>query len=307
MVPSVTAFWPNAAGVYYLLVEVVATDDADMTNNVSAQGPFDIQPPPDYTIGTMTIPPGDAAPGTDLSTLGVYEFTVQNIGADGASLVSWSVYASLDTGVDEKDTLLKSGVISALPASSSSGPIGIGDATWPDFGAQYYLVFVVEAADDANSQNNSVARGPKNVPESYVEGTENNDDTGPTATTLTNVSKLDAALGGDLSPNQLIRADGYGDGPGLPGTTFDTYAVTIGSGVTSISVRAVWSSGSDSIDLYVWDEFNWEGASRDIEPNREPGLYNYTVVGWSDGETAYVGVEFLGGYTGEYRLYIKGE
>jgi hypothetical protein len=81
--------------------------------------------------------------------------------------------------------------------------------------------------------------------------------------------------------------------------------MTIGTDVSSVSAHAVWFSGTDHIDLYIWPDNNWEASSLGMTADREsvPGAFG--VTGWTVGRPAYVGVEFLDTVTTSYTLYIQ--
>lgn len=312
-IPNVGARWPEVTvdTQYWLVVSVTADgSESDDTNNATIQGPYTVEAPPDYHVSATTVQSADGFAGQTLDTVGPFDFTITNAGADGASPVAWEVYASLDPALDATDTLVAEGVASALAAGASSpAPISIGAGSWPAFGSRYYLIYTLSADDDQNSLNDIWNEGPFLVPERYAEGGEDNGDTGPTNNALANVSGLDATLGGGLSPNQLIRVDGTGDGAAPPpgGPTYDTYGFTIGAGTTGVATWIQWGDGADSIDMYMWDELGWEGTSWEAGLGREPVSGEYTVTGWTSPESGYVGVEFLGGFTGAYALYIRGE
>jgi hypothetical protein len=292
---------------YWLVVEVIPSSaDASAGNNVMIQGPFTIDPPPDYAISATTVPPVDGFVGQQLSDAGAYDFTISNSGAAGSDPVSWSVYASVDTGLDASDTYLAGGLMPALGGGAFSTAIDIGSGVWPSDGRYYYLIYVVEADDDQNTFNNTHREGPIAVPYRYLtEHAENNDETGPVGPpypdTLSNVSNLNTAVGGELDQGELVRIDGTGDD-----FAYDTFEFTIGNGVSAIATYATWSTGNDDLDILIWDEYGFEGTSIDIALDREPEVGFYRVSGWLPGDIAYVSASFLGLTTG-YTLYIMGE
>ncbi len=303
-VGHVPALWPAAAGSYYLIVEVADTADPPVTA-VRAQGPYSIQDPPDYTVGNITIQLDDGSPGGRLDGTGAFDFSIHNQGDNGASSIVWRVYASVTPSLGPSSELLASGVHPSLAAGETSGPIGFGTAHWPLLASRYYLIITVSAEDDQNPQNDARVSGPIDVPRVYVEGPENNNGFGPTTTELTNVSDVDPALGGSLLPHELIKITGTGDTGG--GFRVDTYKLTIGAGVSRIRTYAEWASGEDHIDIWVWDLYGSEWYSPDLAADREPGSGMFLVGGWSEGDTAYVGVQFLAGFgTAPYTLYIFG-
>ncbi len=307
----IPAYWPPVPvqTQYWLVVETLPTvADASPGNDVSIQGPFTVNPPPDYSVSATTVQTADGEVGGALNAVGTFDFTISNSGAAGSYPVSWSVYASEDTGLDGSDSLLANGLLSALGSGGSTGPIDIGASLWPAEGRYYYLIYVLDADDDQTNLNDTRIEGPFAVPYVYenlaVDNT--NDDIGPTTTAMTAVTPLDGSLGPGigLEPGELIRIDAVGDAS-VP--AYDTYALTIGSGTTTIATFATWTTTVDGVDIVIWDENNFEGVSLDLADFREPEIGFFRVQGWSSGETAYVSASFLNGLTDPYSLYILGE
>ena len=117
----------------------------------------------------------------------------------------------------------------------------------------------------------------------YIE-VEPNDDYGPTDTPLVSVYDLGTL---DLSSTLVIQ--GSLDEPGPSGV--DTYRFQLPSDVGStdrLSTSAVWSSGTDALDLWLWDEESSQLSSTDTTVDEESGI---EVTDRTDDEVGYVGVE----------------
>jgi hypothetical protein len=99
----------------------------------------------------------------------------------------------------------------------------------------------------------------------------------------------------------LIRVDATGD----ESSRYDTMALNVGTGVASVRSWATWSVAVDLLELYMWDEKDWETSAR-IEVNRREPDTGYLVgTVWSAGERAYVSPKFKITSTYPYALYIE--
>ena len=307
-ISPVPAQWPEVAAPtqFWLVVEIVpSTADESPGNDAAIQGPYTVNPAPDYRIDSVTVQYAAGEVAQPLDTTGPFNFRIANDGATGSAPVRWDVYVSDDELLDASDSLLTSGFLTGLGAGATTAAIDIGAESWPAEGRIYYLFFVVDAADDTNSVNNVSRSGAIPVPYRYVEGIENNDDTGPTVTPLTNVSNLGPSLGtgGTLDPGELIRIEGAGDGA----LGSDTYGMILGAGTTTVSTWAIWGVTADGIDLFFWDESNYGWDSVSTAPFREPAAGTYTETGRAAGERVYVSANFFADLTTDYVLYILGE
>lgn len=160
---SYTGTWTVPVGTYYLVVQVGAADDANAGNNVGASGSTVAvtAPSPDYQVTAFPLPTGSIA-GESVSGT----FTVRNNGtAPGAKIVNWYAYASPGDNVyNTGDVLLASGTFGALGIGLTSSPAYNG--TWPSVSGTYYVVVVVQAADDPTTgtgSSASVAVAPPDV------------------------------------------------------------------------------------------------------------------------------------------------
>ncbi len=150
--PTFGGTWPAAAGTYYLIVQIYASDDVNSGNDTIASAPVTTNPANvDYTVTSVVNSGGTTAGGTLSGS-----FTVQNGGtAAGAETVHWSVYVSADTLLDGTDMLADTGSTAALGAGASSSPSFSG--TWPTTAGGYYLIAQVSAGDDVNAANDAAA------------------------------------------------------------------------------------------------------------------------------------------------------
>ncbi len=151
--------WPFSAGSYYLVVEVIAGEDAAAGNdgdNTTATGSAlsvdysDV----DYYAGAISSTGGVA--GDTLSC----SFDLNNAGSDAsAAAVTWNLYVSTNSTLDAGDYLAASdtaGPLGAVPSSTTVNPSG---ATWPITPGDYYLIVEIESLEDvaAGNDGNDVA------------------------------------------------------------------------------------------------------------------------------------------------------
>lgn len=302
----VSGMWPGASGTYYLIVEVASGDETIPGNNTATSGPFSVKDPPDYSITSSTFQT-DGVPGNPMSDFGTFDFTISEMaGANGSLPISWEVFVSTDTVLDMNDVSVKSGNIPALTAGGNSGVISFADAVWPNFGSYYNIIVTIQANDDGNGTNNFTVSPTVTVPELFTEGLDSTG-SGPTAGPLAGVTDMDVVLDGitfDLF--QLVKIS---DAIDVPKTQYDTYRFTLGAGVTVIDMYAEWTSSSNTIELYFWDEFSGEWSSTDFTspPSREPTLSYFTIPGLTPGGVYYVGVEFRDNppLPETYDLYVR--
>jgi hypothetical protein len=298
----ISGTWPADAGVYYLIVELESTDETVTGNNYASAGPFIVKDPPDYTVSAVNYQ-SDGLPGTPMSDFGLFNFTISEVsGFSGSMPVSWDVFVSTDNVLDANDSMVKSGSIAALAGSSDSDALSFGDVNWPAFGSFYYIIISVAADDDDNGTNDVyISPTAVTVPELYTE-TVDSTGSGPSTGSIAGVSSppLD---GGDLDKYQLFKVNDLMD---APKTQYDTYRFVLGPDASSVEMYAVWATGTNTIQLYLWDEFNGEWSSMDLSADREPASDTAQFTGLVPGRTYYVGVEFRDNVGGglPYELYI---
>jgi hypothetical protein len=142
--------WPVVADSQdlYLIIQVHATDDVDLYNNMVATA-FWVDPPEvDYTI--INVPNLDTVEQSTTSSL---SFDIVNYGSSsGSDVVAWSAYLSNDPTYQPSDIVLDSGMIAALPSGWSSNVML--DCTWDYDPGMYWLIIQVSGAGDIAPENN---------------------------------------------------------------------------------------------------------------------------------------------------------
>ncbi|MCK5672224.1 MAG: hypothetical protein KAH95_02550 [Spirochaetales bacterium] len=298
----ISGSWPGTAGDYYIIIDILAPNEDITDNNTAYNGPYTVKDPPDYSISSATIQL-DGDPGLVLSTYGVFDFTVHNSGADGSQPIEWEVFTSVDTILDGNDTSIKTGYTQALTSGSDSEAISFADAVWPLMGSYYYLILNINSPDDSSPFNNQFISSLITVPERFTE-TIDSYGFGTSSGTIPNVSDLDLVLNSNvMDMYELMIIDDVMEGK----INYDTYKMTLGTGVTTLSAYAEWSTTLNSIDIYIWDESNGEWTSIEFDADREPGLSTVSFTGLTSGSVYYVAVEFRdnGGSDGRpYKLVI---
>ena len=293
--PSYTGTWPATSGLYQIIVRASAADSALVPDAPSASVVVSLPPSPDYTVDVPSaVLPATGTVNALLSAApgGPYHFSIRNTSANtGTQQIYWRVYASSDAILDASDTLLAAGSIGFLAGSSTSLPINF-DGTWPVTGAYYRLIITANAGDDANPSNNNLISGPVEVPNVAAE-VESNDGVGPYPGSLASANDL-----GSLALNQLVKVTGTTDGK----NKYDTFKINVAAGATSLELKAIWSTGADDIDLYVWDTTGLTGPSVLTTPNIEQVTWIIAPGVW------YIGVKQItnppaSGYA--YSLYIR--
>ncbi len=145
--------WPTMDGPCYFIVTLQATDDADPGNNVLVSGEIQISPVPmiDYAPTNPGFPTGGYV-GADFAG----SFYISNVGGlDGSEDVSWTVYLSDDQNWGLDDTVLASGT-EVAPAGGDRSARFDYLGTWPTAPDTYYIIIVIEAADDENPDNDEL-------------------------------------------------------------------------------------------------------------------------------------------------------
>lgn len=146
---SFSGTWPSAAGDYYIIVRITASEDIDSTNNQLVSDAIAVTEIVDYTISNESFPVSGSLSGSYTGS-----FKIDNIGTvDGSTTISWEVFRSANNTLDGSDTSVDSGSISALTAGTSSSAIGF-NGSWPATAANYYLIIKLTSSEDSITTNN---------------------------------------------------------------------------------------------------------------------------------------------------------
>jgi hypothetical protein len=280
--------WPATAGTWYLIVEVSASDDTNPANNWTSSIAIVVTDPPkpDYTASFNLAIPWSGLIGESMSAHGTTQITIQNVSVNlGHANITWAVYLSLDNVLDGTDTLVQQGTIGPLAGSSSTPQAFAGN--WPAApGNLYFLIARVQATDDSNLSNDVVpaphacAIGDYR----YVEAAENNGGNGPQPP----VGQTSNMGVGSLGGNQTIAIEGVMD----IFNEYDTYRFTTIASMSRLSMRAMWGTGYDDIDLFLWstvllDDF----GSVEVGVNSEPGAGTFDLTAVTP-RTCYISANF---------------
>jgi len=154
--------WPTAAGTYFVLIGIAASDDANLANNTLASPGIAISgvPAPDYLITVLTPTSStDEDSGSALSE----SITFRNQGPGGPTAdPTWEVYLSTDLTIGPSDTMVGTNTLGGgLPANGNvTIPL---NATWPATPGTYYLIGRISSLDDADNGNNTAASAAVNI------------------------------------------------------------------------------------------------------------------------------------------------
>ncbi len=152
--------WPVSGGVYYLIVRLSSADDRDPSNNYGTSAAFTINASSsdiDYVVSSITT----KYPTVSMGSLCGETFKISNIGGmAGASVITWSAYASTDLTIDGGDTLIDSDSTSfaGLASGETSSNIAI-NGHWPSTAGSYYLLVQIASADETITTNNIGSQG----------------------------------------------------------------------------------------------------------------------------------------------------
>ena len=192
----------TAAGNWYLLIRVQATDEVNTTNNIRASSTVysvTLSSPtqPDYKPSDLTMYSPFVTSGSPVQE----RFNLVNIGSVGGQDVAWKVYASLDTVLNiPGDIELGDGTVGLLNSGQSISGIPLLGATWPPDQGAYYLIVSTAAGDESHPGDYAVSAGTYTIstPPNYA---------------IENVTyPLDAEVGKPISGGFTIRNVGSGNG-----------------------------------------------------------------------------------------------
>jgi hypothetical protein len=285
--PVYAGTWPAAPGNYQIIVRASAADAAAIPDAASPSVAVANPPQPDYTaIFSMAIP-WSGLVGTAMSLTGTPQMTIQNQSATNAGnqTITWAVYLSTNNVLEVGDTLVQQGSVGPLAASGST-TVSFA-ANWPAAPGQlYFLIATVLATDDGNVTNNVVIapHACAIADYRYVETAGGNDGVGPSPpggqTSNTGVAAL--AAGQTIAIEGLMDAfNGY-----------DTYKFVTAASMTRLSIRAMWETGYDDLDLYLWDTGATNLKTNEVGINAEPGGGTFDVISVTGPRTCYISANF---------------
>ena len=269
--PPYAGTWPSTPGTWFIVVRASCADAGAIVDAASAGVSVVAPPPPNYTVAqNLGEIPWTGVVGTPMDATSFCAFRVYNNSANpGLANVNWYVYLSTDQVLDGGDTLVQQGTIGPV-AAHTIAPVSF-TGTWPAApGKVYWLIFKVHATDDSFPADDVVtAAHPSAIGDfRYQEGGENNDDTGGYPTFF-------SATAATLGPNKILVIEGTMDGY----LGYDTYQFAT-SGARSLNVQALWATGSNDLDLMLWDagRLNINAFSSDGSADSEPasGTFNST-------------------------------
>ena len=274
--PVYAGTWPPTAGTYYVVVRLQVADDGAIPVVASPGVAVADPPPPDYTASFSSAIPWSGLVGTAINLTGTTQITISNTEAvPGHVTITWAVHLSTDMVLDVGDTLLKQGSIGPLAGFGSSvADFGTGGVNWPvpPWGI-YYFIASVYAVDDSRPTNDVVvashicATGDYR----YLELAENNNGNG----TNPPLAQTSPTLVSTLGANQTMVIEAVMDGYGL----FDTFRFATIASTSRLSMRAIWVTGFDDLDLYLWDTGSTNLSSLDLGIDSEPGYGTFNVTG----------------------------
>ncbi len=302
--PGYAGVWPVTAGTYYIVVRVFTADDASIPDVASGSIAVTTPPQPDYTAVFNAAIPWSGLVGTAMNLTGTTQMTIQNLSVNpGVQNITWAVYLSTDNVLDARDTLVQGNTIGPL-AGSGTTVITFG-ANWPAAPGQlYYLIASINTSDDNNPTNDVViAPHPCAIGDyRYAEGAENNNAIGPSPS-----PQVSDMLVTTFGANQTIVIEGTMDAFNKN----DTYKFTTIAGLSRLSMRSMWATGFDDIDLYLWDDGTTNLSSLNVGINAEPGGSTFDVTSVTP-RVCYVSAGFWlanntsGSTTQKYVILVRG-
>ena len=290
---TVSGSWPTSTGTWYLVFKISAPDEISTGtgNDTAASGALTVVPSDtDYSVSFDSVPLGGAFGATQSVPL-----TITRTGAAGHANVNWAVYLSSDALLDGGDTLVASGFVppgNLVVSGSWSWP------TPPTGAGSYFLIASIQAADDINMANNTALLSHQVTLGDfyYLEPVAAvNDGSGPNPP-LAQTS----ATGVTLPAGKSLVIEGTMDAAG----GYDTYAFD--STATFLSIRAMWATNADDIDLWVWDqELTKNLSSQDSGANAEP--FGSPLNTSFSTTTGFVSAQFKGSNAGAgYVIFVEG-
>ena len=253
------ADWPSIPGSYYLIVEIESAEDTAAGNDgndvAATAAPFAVTAPQvDYTVTEVNYTGGgEKVPGQPFT--GQFKYGNNGILAvhDGTRELSWTVYASLNPDLDVDDVGVASG--------NGLAPLGLGatsnfinfDGVWPlDYGEYYLIVKVSSLDDEQDTSNDYLDSGTPTLIGVYTEGPANDE----YETLFLGAGGFDILYGENpttpivLQPGMSIKIEGTDIDKTDDNDTFMFNAGT----ANTITFTLSWSSGSDDLEIWVYEE-----------------------------------------------------
>jgi hypothetical protein len=279
--------WPATPGNYQIIVRASAADAAAIPDVASPAVAVANPPQPDYTVTFNASIPWSGLVGAAMSLTGTPQMSIQNQSPTNAGHqpINWAVYLSTNNVLDAGDTLVQQGSVGPLGASGST--VVSFAANWPAAPGQlYFLIATVQSADESNVTDNVVIAPHvcAIADYRYVEPGGGNDGVGP-APPVGQTSNTGVAA---LAAGQTIAIEGLMDAF----NGYDTYKFVTAASMTRLSIRAMWGTGYDDIDLYLWDTGATDLNSIEVGINAEPGGGTFDVTSVTGPRTCYISANF---------------
>jgi hypothetical protein len=253
-----------------LVVRATAADAPPIPDLASGSVVVTNPPPPDYTASFDPGIPWSGQISTAMSVTGTCQVTIQNIAANaGHQNVTWSVYLSTNPILDGGDTLLSQATFGPMAGSSSTTVSFSG--SWPATAGTFYFIVDIAATDDGNLANNTVTAQHFSVTGNYrYKEVEPNGGTGPGPSPISPADDTGVAA---LKANETLVIEGTMDAFG----NYDTYSFTTDVSMTRLNIQALWFTGFDDIDLYLWDTGSTNLVTQTTGIDSEPGAATWKI------------------------------
>jgi hypothetical protein len=305
--PGYAGTWPATPGTYRIIVRASAADAAAIPDVPSLPVVVANPPQPDYTASFDAAIPWSGLVGTAMSLTGTPQMSIQNQSPTNAGTqnINWAVYLSTNNVLDGGDTPVQQGSVGPLAASGST-TVSFA-SNWPGTPGQlYFLIATVQSTDDSNVTNNVVIAPHACAIADYrfPEPGGGNDGVGP-APPVGQTSNTGVAA---LAAGQTIAIEGTMDAF----NGYDTYRFVTAASMTRLSIRAMWGTGYDDIDLYLWDTGATDLSSIEVGVNAEPGGGTFDVTSVTGPRTCYISANFWlanntsGSVTQPYVILVRG-
>ena len=298
--------WPSISGTYYIIAVITSDDDSDTTNNQGVSNAVTVTPEP---VVDYSVPPFFVSGGVADSML-TGTFSIANNGSKaGGYAVSWATYLSINDTYETGDAPIDTGTISALGAGASSGDISFS-GFWPSTPADYYILAVITADDDADDTNNLGAAAVTVTPEPVVDYViiDTVFPAGGSPDSFYNgsfrITNQNSATGSEDINWTVYRSIDTSLEPGTDPPVDSGTQSALGGGAQSpvIIFSGRWPAGEDTYYLFITidsaddaDTSNNEASSSAIVTTSPPGI-DYIIVNPSIPVTGAVSDSFTGSF-----------